>query len=268
MPAGVGASKSTLLPPSPCSMKIVGKGPSPVGGSVTSMSSGSPSQVGTRSASEVVGQKRTPFWATQVCPNGAGRAAAERAASAPAIRMAASARMVGIVPSITWSETEGQARAEDVHHGLRVGVEVIRRGDRRARVYRAVPLERGIVHERVHVADRGLDILRDVPGQAGAQEIAVAVRDARVAELVAGGCLVILQPGAQPDRVGDLPLDTAGQSERVVKVLRIDERWCTVVRNDADLLEAAPAVPVDLSEQANAIGQLVESADHDRLRKV
>src|SRR5262249_60885485 len=37
---------------------------------------------------------------------------------------------------------------------------------------------------------------------------------------------------------------------------------------DADLLEAAPAVPVHLSEQADAIGQLVESPDHDRLREI
>src|SRR5262249_631094 len=163
-------------------MKIVGKGPSPVGGSVTSMSSGSPSQVGTRSASEVVGQKRTPFWAMQGCPNGAGTAAADRAASTPAIRMAAIVRMVGIVPSITCSEPEGQACTENVHLGLRVGIEVVRRGDRGAWVDRAVPLERGVAHECVHVADRALEILRDVPRQAGAQEIAVAARDARVAE--------------------------------------------------------------------------------------
>jgi hypothetical protein len=45
-------------------MKMVGNGPSPVGGSVTSMSIGNPSHVGTRSASDVVGQNRTPFWAT------------------------------------------------------------------------------------------------------------------------------------------------------------------------------------------------------------
>jgi hypothetical protein len=64
VPFGVDASKSTLLPPRPCSMKMVGNGPSPVGGSVTSMSIGNPSHVGTRSASEVVGQNRTPFWAT------------------------------------------------------------------------------------------------------------------------------------------------------------------------------------------------------------
>ena len=52
---------SVLLPPQPCSITIVGNGPLPVAGSVTSTSSGTPSKDGTRWASVPVGQKRTPF---------------------------------------------------------------------------------------------------------------------------------------------------------------------------------------------------------------
>ena len=65
MPAGVGDSNADLFPPQPCIITIAGNGPSPVGGSVTSTSSGTPSQLGTRWASVAVGQKRTPFWAVQ-----------------------------------------------------------------------------------------------------------------------------------------------------------------------------------------------------------
>jgi hypothetical protein len=65
LPSGVADSNEDLLPPQPCIITIAGKGPSPVGGSVTSTSSGTPSQLGTRCASSEVGQKRTPFWAVQ-----------------------------------------------------------------------------------------------------------------------------------------------------------------------------------------------------------
>jgi hypothetical protein len=83
-PAGALDSKSDLLPPQPCIITIVGKGPSPLGGSVTSTSSGTPSNVGTRCCRVSVGQKRTPFCALQACPNGAGSAAASAgAASTP-----------------------------------------------------------------------------------------------------------------------------------------------------------------------------------------
>jgi hypothetical protein len=64
--SGVALSNELLLPPQPCIITIVGYGPSPDGGSVTSTSSGTPSQLATRWASVVVGQKRTPFSAVQL----------------------------------------------------------------------------------------------------------------------------------------------------------------------------------------------------------
>jgi hypothetical protein len=54
---------------------MVGNGPLPCAGSVTSASSGTPSKDGTRWAEPDVGQKRTPFCAWHECPNGAGCAA-------------------------------------------------------------------------------------------------------------------------------------------------------------------------------------------------
>src|SRR5437660_11326948 len=57
-------------------MTIVGNGPFPVGGSVTSTSSGTPSKDAIRAGSDEVGQKRTLFCAVHVWPNGAGAASA------------------------------------------------------------------------------------------------------------------------------------------------------------------------------------------------
>ena len=54
---------------------MVGNGPSPLGGSVTSTSIGTPSKLGTRSASLAVGQKSTPFCGVQAWPKGLGGAA-------------------------------------------------------------------------------------------------------------------------------------------------------------------------------------------------
>ena len=65
-------SNEVLLPSQPWIITIVGNGPVPLAGSVTSASSGTPSNVGTRCASVSVGQKRTPFSALHACPNGAG----------------------------------------------------------------------------------------------------------------------------------------------------------------------------------------------------
>src|SRR6202011_5273998 len=80
LPAGVVDSKSALLPPQPWIITIVGNGPSPIAGSVTSASRGTLSKEGTRWVSVSVGQKRTPFGALQACPNGAGAAAASAGA--------------------------------------------------------------------------------------------------------------------------------------------------------------------------------------------
>src|SRR3954453_16933931 len=63
-------------------MTIVGKGPLPFSGRVTSTSSGTPSKEGTREARSAVGQKRTPFWAMQPVPSGALEEAAAGAAAA------------------------------------------------------------------------------------------------------------------------------------------------------------------------------------------
>src|ERR1700730_213707 len=76
-PAGEVDSKSVLLLPHPWSITIVGNGPVPVAGSVTSASSGTLSKEGTRCARVSVGQKRTPFCALHACPNGIGSAAAK-----------------------------------------------------------------------------------------------------------------------------------------------------------------------------------------------
>ena len=54
---------------------MVGNGPSPVAGSQTSTSSGTPSKLGTRAASSAVGQKSAPSRGVQACPKGAGGAA-------------------------------------------------------------------------------------------------------------------------------------------------------------------------------------------------
>ena len=53
----------------------VGNGPSPVAGSQTSTSSGTPSKLGTRAASSAVGQKSAPSRGVHACPKGAGGAA-------------------------------------------------------------------------------------------------------------------------------------------------------------------------------------------------
>src|SRR3954465_6060333 len=49
---------------------MVGNGPVPVGGNVTSTSSGVPSKLGTRWDKSVVGQKRTPCRGRQAWPSG------------------------------------------------------------------------------------------------------------------------------------------------------------------------------------------------------
>src|SRR5215213_4643987 len=73
-------------------MTIVGNGPSPFGGSVTSTSSGTPSKLATRSASPVVGQKRAPSFGAQAWPNGVGGAAAAEAGSRPSVKIARARR--------------------------------------------------------------------------------------------------------------------------------------------------------------------------------
>src|SRR4051794_17481030 len=90
--AGFVLSNAVFVWPRPCSRRIVGKGPSPVAGSVTSTSIGVPSKLAGRDARSGVGQKRTPFWGVQAWPKGAGSAAtaaevgtsASSAAAAPA----------------------------------------------------------------------------------------------------------------------------------------------------------------------------------------
>src|SRR3954454_19509562 len=67
-------SKDVLLPPQPCSITIVGNGPSPLAGSVTSASSGTPSKVATRWVEPLPAQKRTPAFAAQVSPSGVASA--------------------------------------------------------------------------------------------------------------------------------------------------------------------------------------------------
>src|SRR3954453_11582690 len=80
--AGLVPSNAVLVPPRPCSSRIVGNGPSPVGGSVTSTSIGVPSKLAGRDARSGVGQKRTPFVAVHACPNGVGSAWAAAGANA------------------------------------------------------------------------------------------------------------------------------------------------------------------------------------------
>src|SRR5262245_38447089 len=218
---------------------MVGKGPSPVAGSVRSTSSGTPSQVGTRSASVVVGQKRTPLCATQACPKGVISATALLAARAR--RRTANARM-----DDTLSEPVRHAEADQVHHGRGVGTEAIARLERCSRIEGAIALERGLLHEAVQEAEGRFDRVAQTIGRSDAEQVAVGVRDAGVAEAVAGGRLVVLEAPAEPQAVDDLPLDPSGEREGVVEVLRIDDRWLAVVRHHADLLEAAPAEPVHL----------------------
>src|SRR4051812_40761788 len=67
-------SKDVLLPPQPCSITIVGNGPSPVAGSVTSASRGTPSKVGTRCVEPFPAQKRTPAFDAQASPSGVASA--------------------------------------------------------------------------------------------------------------------------------------------------------------------------------------------------
>src|SRR3979411_211889 len=87
-PAALLDSNEVLLPPQPCSITIVGKGTLPLGGRVTSTSSGTPSNDGMRWARVIVGQNRTPFWSVQEWPNGAAAPTA-RPGSASAVRVAA-----------------------------------------------------------------------------------------------------------------------------------------------------------------------------------
>src|SRR3954469_20552723 len=81
LPAAVD-SYDVLFPPQLCSSTIVGKFPLPAAGSVTSASSRTPSNDGTRCAEPSFGQKRTPSCGTQVKPSGAGSAADAAAGSA------------------------------------------------------------------------------------------------------------------------------------------------------------------------------------------
>src|SRR6478752_9035665 len=103
-PAGEAVSKSVLLPPKPCSITIVGNGPLPLSGRVTSTSSGTPSKEGTREAESTVGQKRTPFSAVQGWPNGAVEDAAAGAANASAAANAVSTASREIRELLTWAE--------------------------------------------------------------------------------------------------------------------------------------------------------------------
>ena len=59
---------------------------------MTSTSSGTPSKLATRSASPVVGQKRTPSFGAQAWPNGVGGAAAAEAGSRASVKMARARR--------------------------------------------------------------------------------------------------------------------------------------------------------------------------------
>ena len=101
-PVGVVVSQYVLsCLPKPCSMTIVGNGPVPVAGSVTSTSIGVPSKLGTRAASFAVGQNRTPFCGTHACPNGAldtAEAAAGRASSTPVTSRAGMTRFIRSAP--------------------------------------------------------------------------------------------------------------------------------------------------------------------------
>jgi hypothetical protein len=76
------AWKLVFVPGKPCSITIVGNGPSPVAGSVTSTSIGTPSKLGTRCWSFFVAQRRTPFCGWHECPKGFGGAAAAAAGRA------------------------------------------------------------------------------------------------------------------------------------------------------------------------------------------
>src|SRR3954471_11400567 len=91
------ASNADLLPPQPCIITITGNGPSPVVGSVTSTSSGTPSQLGTRCASPAVGQNSTPSRGTHACPNGSGGAACAACALSRTVAAAASAASVPVL---------------------------------------------------------------------------------------------------------------------------------------------------------------------------
>src|SRR3954471_3092615 len=73
---------------------MVGNGPSPVAGRVTSTSSGTPSKLATRDARSGVGQNRTPSCGVQAWPNGAGAAwaAGTAARDAAAAQSAATRR--------------------------------------------------------------------------------------------------------------------------------------------------------------------------------
>src|SRR4051795_1830426 len=73
--AGFVLSNAVFVWPRPCMSRIVGKGPSPVAGSVTSTSIGVPSKLVGRVARSDVGQKRTSFCGVHAWPNGAGAAA-------------------------------------------------------------------------------------------------------------------------------------------------------------------------------------------------
>src|SRR3954464_11628681 len=74
--AGLVPSNEVFVPPRPCSSRIVGNGPSPVGGSVTSTSIGVPSKLAGRDARSGVGQKRTPLVTVRPGPTGAMSASA------------------------------------------------------------------------------------------------------------------------------------------------------------------------------------------------
>src|SRR3954471_9789888 len=87
--AGFVLSNAVFIWPRPCRSRIVGNGPSPVAGSVTSTSRGVPSKLAGRDARSVVGQKRTPFSDVHGWRKGAGSAAAAVAAGSSASSAAA-----------------------------------------------------------------------------------------------------------------------------------------------------------------------------------
>src|SRR3954471_17255525 len=90
--AGFVLSNAVFVWPIPCSRRMVGNGPSPVAGSVTSTSIGVLSKLAGRDARSGVGQKRTPFAGVHVCPNGAGSALAAAGRTATTATATASKR--------------------------------------------------------------------------------------------------------------------------------------------------------------------------------
>src|SRR4051812_12870793 len=114
--AGFVLSNAVFVWPIPCSRRMVGNGPSPVAGSVTSTSIGVPSKLAGLDARSGVGQKRTPFAGVHEWPNGAGSACAAAGKSAIAAIAATSKRAMG---GHYRSEFRAGMRGYAAAHGIR-----------------------------------------------------------------------------------------------------------------------------------------------------